>query len=144
MPLNFHFPWFLLLSEQSHNRYVRIKTGIKFFRVGGNASAAFYNWNTDHQQKREIGWLNRVHITSDSLIPFKFLPPTSVQHKTLLSSAGPFVCLQNKIQQNKFLGVGVGVGGNSFSLWTNLPLWVLLRWVFYLVLSASHSPSPVI
>ena len=51
--------------------------------------------------KTQTGWLNRVHITSDSLIPFKFLPPTSVQHKTFLSSAGPFVCLQNKVQQKK-------------------------------------------
>lgn len=94
MPSNFHVSYFLLVGEQSHNRYVTMKTGIKFFGADGNACAALSNWNTDRQQIRDLV-AQTAHITSDSLIPFKVLSPTlgTIQN---LTEPSRFFCLFSK------------------------------------------------
>lgn len=74
-----------------------MKTGIKFLGGDGNACTALSNWNTDHQQIRDLVAQTAL-ITSDSLIPFKVLPQPWVQNKTLVSPDGSFVYLQNKAQ----------------------------------------------
>lgn len=86
-----------------------MKTGIKFFGADGNACEALSNWNTDHQQIRDLV-AQTPHITSDSLIPFKVSPP-NLGHNTKPHWAQPVFCLFAK--QNQLKNKLVGGGGEK-------------------------------
>jgi hypothetical protein len=132
MPSNFHVSYFLLLVEQSHNRYATMKTGIKFFGADGNACAALSNWNTDHQQIRDLV-AQTAHITSDSLIPFKVLPPTLGTIQNLTEPSLSFVYLQNKTQlKNKLVGGEITFASEQISS-------VCFRYTFFILFFTRNS-----